>query len=48
MEKRLLEITENLSTVISPVENWNKEMNILKAEVGRLSREVEKRLMGEN
>lgn len=47
MEKRFLEITENISTVISPVENWNREMNILKAEVGRLSREVEKRLLGE-
>nr|MDO8081664.1 hypothetical protein [Candidatus Freyarchaeota archaeon] len=47
IEKRLLEITENISTVIYPVENWNKEMNIIKAEVGRLSREIEKRLLGE-
>jgi predicted nucleic acid-binding Zn-ribbon protein len=47
MEKRLLEITENISAIIFPVENWNKEMNMLKAEVGRLSREMEKKLLGE-
>ncbi|MEM3586280.1 MAG: hypothetical protein QXO71_03065 [Candidatus Jordarchaeaceae archaeon] len=47
VERRLMEITENISAIISPVENWNKEMNILKAEVSRLSREMEKRLFGE-
>ena len=47
VEKRLLEITDNISSIISPVENWSKEMSILKAEVDRLSREIEKKLLGE-
>lgn len=47
MEKRMLEITDNIANIISPVENWNKEMSIIKAEVDRLSREIEKRFLGD-
>ncbi|MFB0561746.1 MAG: hypothetical protein ACETWM_11110 [Candidatus Lokiarchaeia archaeon] len=47
MEKRMLEITDNIANIIAPVENWNKEMSIIKAEVDRLSREIEKRFLGD-
>jgi predicted nucleic acid-binding Zn-ribbon protein len=45
MEKRLMEIVENISNVVHPVEIWNKEMSVIKAEVARLSREIEKKII---
>ncbi len=47
MEKRVLEITENMANIVSPVENWNKEMSIIKVDIDRLSREIGKRFLGE-